>query len=30
MAAGLPARDAFEALIHQDVLEALAEPEEGG
>ena len=29
-AAGLPARDAFEALIHQDVLEALAEHEVGG
>ncbi|MXX04653.1 MAG: hypothetical protein F4Z49_13055 [Gemmatimonadetes bacterium] len=29
-AAGLPARDAFEALIHQDVLEALAEHENGG
>ncbi|MDE2848309.1 MAG: hypothetical protein OXO51_16530 [Gemmatimonadota bacterium] len=29
-AAGLPARDAFEALIHQDVLEALAEHEIGG
>ena len=29
-AAGLPSRDAFEALIHQDVLDALADQEGGG
>lgn len=29
-AAGLPVRDAFEAFIHQDVLDALDELEEGG